>query len=221
MSLVLRACLLALPVLALQEVDAVARPFDELLSRYAGSGWSGSVLVARGGRPLLAAGYGFADFEADRSNDADTLFEIASITKSFTATAVVRLAQEKKLGLDDSIAVHLPGVPEHSRKITLRQLLSHTSGIPSRNADGKGEDLSLAVVEYLGAGPQSKPGSKCCSETMDLPLPVALQSKKKLLSTAPEGLSESRRIISSGVLKVRNVRRAPAPARELSDEGQP
>lgn len=155
--------LLSLAPLPYQEptdTTAAARPFDELLLRYAASGWSGSVLVVKDGEPLLARGYGFADFQADRSNDAHTLFEIASITKSFTATAVVRLAQQGKLALDDSIAVHLPAVPEHSRKITLRQLLAHTSGIPGRNADGEGEDLALAVVEYLGAGPQSKPGSK-------------------------------------------------------------
>lgn len=164
MGPLLAACLLALTGPGFQEppasVDAAARPFDELLLRYAGSAWSGAALVVKDGQPLLARGYGFADFESDRSNDAHTLFEIASITKSFTATAVVRLAQQGKLALDDSIAVHLPAVPEHSRKITLRQLLAHTSGVPGGNADGNGEDLSLAVVEYLGAGPQSKPGSK-------------------------------------------------------------
>ena len=154
------ACLLALCASPLQEVDAAARPFDELLLRCAGAGWSGSVLVAKGGEALLAGGYGFADFQSNRPNDAHTLFEIASITKSFTATAVVRLAQQKKLGLDDSIAVLLPGVPQHSRAITLRQLLSHTSGIPRNNAGGTGDDLALAVSQYLGSGPQSKPGSK-------------------------------------------------------------
>lgn len=160
MGLLLHACLLAAAALPSQEADAAAKPFDELLLRYAGSGWSGSVLVARDGQVLLAGGYGFADFQADRANEAGTLFELGSITKSFTAVALVRLAQQGELALDDSIAVHLPGVPQHSRAITLRQLLAHTSGIPRNNADGSGEDLALAVVEYLGAGPQEKPGAK-------------------------------------------------------------
>jgi CubicO group peptidase (beta-lactamase class C family) len=51
---------------------------DEFLRAQAARGWSGSVLVARGGAPLLLAGYGFADFDAGRANDGDTLFEVAS-----------------------------------------------------------------------------------------------------------------------------------------------
>ncbi len=156
----LALALLLLPALPLQQLDAAARPFDELLLRYAGSGWSGSALVVKDGAIVLAGGYGFADFQSDRSNDADTLFEIASITKAFTATAVVRLAQQGELTLDDSIALHLPGVPPHSRAITLRQLLAHTSGIPRANAKGTGDDLSLAVVDYLGSGPVGAPGAR-------------------------------------------------------------
>ncbi|NOT30983.1 MAG: beta-lactamase family protein, partial [Planctomycetes bacterium] len=160
MGSLLAVCLLALPALPPQEVDAGAKPLDELLLRYAASGWSGSVLVARDGEVLLAGGYGFADFQADRANEAGTLFELGSITKSFTAAAVVKLAQQGKLTLDDSIAVHLPGVPQHSREITLRQLLTHTSGIPRGNAKGRGEDLAGAVVDYLGSGPEAIPGKK-------------------------------------------------------------
>jgi CubicO group peptidase (beta-lactamase class C family) len=135
-------------------------PFEELLLRYAASGWSGAALVARGDTVLHAAGYGFADFEADRANTADTLFEIASVTKPFTATAVLSLAQEGRLAIDDPIGVHLPGVPAHSRAITVRHLLAHTSGIPRRNAAGWGEDLSQAVVDYLGSGPEGRPGAR-------------------------------------------------------------
>ncbi len=137
-----------------------AKACDDLMLHYAASGFTGAVLVSKDGKELLAGGYGFADFAADRANGADTLFEIASITKSFTAVAVVKLEQQGKLSLDDSIAKHLPGVPEHSRAITLRQLLSHTSGIPRANGSGRGEDLEKAVVAFLGSGPQSKPGSK-------------------------------------------------------------
>lgn len=134
--------------------------FEELLSRHAAEGFSGSALVATRGEILLAAGFGFADFDANRANDGDTLYEIASITKPFTATAVVKLAAQGKLLLDDSIAAHLPGVPESSRAVTLRHLLSHTSGVPRGNAAGRGEDLAKAVAEYLGAGPKRTPGTQ-------------------------------------------------------------
>ncbi len=152
--------LLALLVPLTQKGEVSAKACTDLMLRYAASGWSGSVLVAKDGKELFAGGYGFADFAADRANSADTLFEIASITKSFTAAAVVKLVQQGKLSLDDSIAKLLPGVPEHSRTITLRHLLSHTSGIPRGNTSGSGENLEMAVVAFLGSGPQSKPGAK-------------------------------------------------------------
>src|SRR5262245_21607279 len=100
----LSAWLLALLAAPSSEGTADAKTFDELLLRCAGSGWSGSILVAKNDAVVFEGGYGFADFEANRPNDADTLFEIASISKSFTGTAVVKLAQQKKLALDDSIA---------------------------------------------------------------------------------------------------------------------
>lgn len=143
-----------------QESDDTARSVDELLLRYAANGWSGAALVARGGEALIAKGYGFADFDGERVNTERTLFEIASITKSFTAAAILKLEEQGQLSLDDPIAVHLPGVPPHSRKITIHQLLSHTSGVPGQNASGRGEDLAKVVVDYLGSGPRDKPGSK-------------------------------------------------------------
>jgi CubicO group peptidase (beta-lactamase class C family) len=157
-SALLTACLLALA--QAPAANAKAGAFDELMLRHAAEGFSGSVLVARRGTVLCAQGYGFADFDANLPNDADTLFEIASITKPFTATAIVKLAQQGRLALDDSIARHLPGVPEPSRAITLRQLLSHTSGIPRGNGAGRGDDLAKAVVEYLGTGPRHAPGTR-------------------------------------------------------------
>jgi CubicO group peptidase (beta-lactamase class C family) len=64
--------------LALALLQDTRPAMDEFLRAQAARGWSGSVLVARGGAPLLLAGYGFADFDAGRANDGDTLFEVAS-----------------------------------------------------------------------------------------------------------------------------------------------
>jgi len=93
--------------------------------------FQGSVLVAAGGEIVLSEGFGKADIEADRDNTPETKFLIGSITKSFTAIAILQLEEQQKLGVDDPITMHLPqydfpGWPE----ITIHHLLSHTSGIP-------------------------------------------------------------------------------------------
>ena len=137
----------------------VASECDALLARYARAGWSGAALVARDGKELLARGYGKADLEGLRANDENTLFEIASLSKQFTAAAILKLEQQGKLSLDDSIDTRLPGVPAHSKKITIQQLLTHTSGVPRENTAGNGEDLEAAVKAYLADGPKEKPGA--------------------------------------------------------------
>jgi CubicO group peptidase (beta-lactamase class C family) len=70
-----------------------------------------------------------ADVEHHTPVDADTVFRIGSITKQFTAAEILRLVAAGKLGLDDLLAKHLPDYPTHDRPITLRHLLTHTSGI--------------------------------------------------------------------------------------------
>ncbi len=86
-------------------------------------------------------------------------FEIASITKQFTAAAILELEEQGRLSTEDFIADHLPGVPQHSRKITIHHLLTHTSGIPASNARGSGDDLERAVADYMGDGPKRVPGT--------------------------------------------------------------
>jgi CubicO group peptidase (beta-lactamase class C family) len=151
---------LALCCAATQEAGGQAHALDDLLLRYERMGWSGAALVVHGGKTVLARGYGIADPASGRLNDEHTLFELASLTKQFTAAAVLVLVQQEKLELDDSIAEHLPGVPAHSKKITVRQLLTHTSGIPRDFTGGRGDDLEQAVKAYLGKGPANKPGTE-------------------------------------------------------------
>jgi len=149
--------LAVLPLLVQARTESAG--FDALLLRHAGS-WSGAALVARAGEPLLLKGYGFADFESNRSNDADTLFDVGPLTQAFTVLAIERLARAGALALDDRIAVRLAGVPSHSADITLRQLLEHTSGIPGGNTRGHGDDPVLAVALWLDRGPQTEPGAR-------------------------------------------------------------
>ena len=90
----------------------------------------GSVLVARGEEVLLSKGYGMANLEHGIPNTSHTLFRIASVTKQFTATAILKLQEENLLDVNNSLATYLPDYPQ-GKHITIHQLLNHTAGIPS------------------------------------------------------------------------------------------
>lgn len=92
--------------------------------------FSGVVLVAKGDKLLVNRAYGLADQEWKAPNQAGTLFHVASVGKMFTAAAVLQLAREGKLSLDDTLAKWVPEYPHpEAAKITLRQLLTHSAGI--------------------------------------------------------------------------------------------
>ena len=85
--------------------------------------------VIRNGKCIKRAGYGLANLEWRTAVTPETVFEIGSITKQFTAAGILLLAQDGKLSLDDRLSLHLKGTPESWKDITLRNLLTHTSGI--------------------------------------------------------------------------------------------
>ena len=93
-----------------------------------------SLAVVKDGKPLKVQGYGLADVEGKTPVTADTVFQLASVTKQFTAAAVMLLAEDGKLSLDDPVSRHVDELPEPWRPATVRQLLQHTSGIPSYTA---------------------------------------------------------------------------------------
>jgi D-alanyl-D-alanine carboxypeptidase len=93
-----------------------------------------ALAVVRDGKIIKARGYGLASVEFDAPATPETVFEIGSITKQFTATAVVMLVEEGRLALDDPLSKHLPHTPEAWRGVTVRHLLTHTSGL--RNYTG-------------------------------------------------------------------------------------
>jgi D-alanyl-D-alanine carboxypeptidase len=88
-----------------------------------------SLAVIQNGRVDLAKGYGLANVEHQVPATPETVYQLQSITKSFTATGIMLLVEEGKLGLDDKVSQHLPGTPESWQAITVRHLLTHTSGI--------------------------------------------------------------------------------------------
>jgi len=90
---------------------------------------SAVVAIVRNDRFVFRRAYGFRDSERRLAADVGSLYEIGSITKQFTAAAILQLRDGGKLALDDKLAKYLPDAP-HADEVTLRQLLSHTSGLP-------------------------------------------------------------------------------------------
>jgi len=104
--------------------------FDRQIQAYVHNGdFSGSVLVAREGRVLFQKSYGMANQEWSIPNSEKTKFHIASVTKTFTAAAILQLARENKLKLDDPLSKYIPDFLNGER-ITVEQMLTHRSGLP-------------------------------------------------------------------------------------------
>jgi len=108
-------------------VAAVNALADEALRHGPIAGFS--VAVFEHGKPVLATGYGFADVEAGVAATADTSYPIASLTKHFTAGAILRLADQGKLSLDDPLSRFFPAARPRIGALTIRHLLDHTSGL--------------------------------------------------------------------------------------------
>ena len=89
-----------------------------------------AVGIVRGDRVVKMRGYGFANVELGVPASADTVFEIGSVTKSFTAMAVMLLRERQRLSLDDRLDRFLADIPDAWKPVTLQQLLSHTAGVP-------------------------------------------------------------------------------------------
>jgi len=88
-----------------------------------------SVIVIRNGKVVLSRAYGMADLEAHVPATERTDYRLASVTKQFTATAILLLVHDGKLHLDDHVTDLVPGLPTYARAVTVRQLLTHTGGL--------------------------------------------------------------------------------------------
>lgn len=93
--------------------------------------FSGTILIARDGVPLVTRSYGMANYELQTPNSIATRYNLGSVVKQFTATLVMQLQEQGKLRITDSICAFLASCPEGWRPVTLRHLLSHTSGVPN------------------------------------------------------------------------------------------
>ncbi|AGG90479.1 serine hydrolase domain-containing protein [Rhodanobacter denitrificans] len=104
-------------------------PIDALMQRYSGDVPGASLLVLKDGKPIVRRSYGLANLEDGDKATPATNYRLASVSKQFTATAILLLAESGRLKLDDPVRRWLPSLPETTAAVTLRQLLTHTGGL--------------------------------------------------------------------------------------------
>lgn len=168
--LALAACAvlrLAVPA-AGQDAGAVVegetgRAVDAYLRRLEALGFAGTALVVEDGRPVLRKGYGLADREAGIPMTSRSVFSLGSITKQFTAAAILALEARGRLSVRDSLGAWFDDVPPDKRGITLHMLLTHTSGLRSDFAptdfDPAGRDRDAYVRRALDSELLFPPGA--------------------------------------------------------------
>lgn len=148
------------------ESEAVAELQQELQQRSAADAFSGAVLVAKDGKPVFQAAYGFADRKHKILNTIDTQFRFGSMGKMFTAVVVLQLVQAGKIKLEDPVGRYLTDYPnqEVATKVTIHQLLTHTGGTGDIfGPEFNGADLKELkdYVAIAGARPPLfEPGSR-------------------------------------------------------------
>jgi len=153
---------------------------DTLFAPYAETPGA-AVIVVHGGEQKLCKGYGIANMRTKAAITPTTVFDLASVSKQFTAMAVLILSEKNKLSLDDPVTQYLPELPSWAAKVTVKNLLTHTGGFPdymyyftrrgivdgewpreSRNKDEKFEPLNEDIAKLMGtiARPEFAPGER-------------------------------------------------------------
>jgi CubicO group peptidase (beta-lactamase class C family) len=124
-------CIGASPAAAQQPLnDSTRVALNRVFAAWSSADGPGcAVGVSRDGAVVFQNGYGLANLETESPITASSVFHVASVSKQFTAAAVMLLARDGKLSLDDDVRRHLPELPDYGHRITLRHLLTHTSGL--------------------------------------------------------------------------------------------
>lgn len=160
-----------LPSVSIMAQDAAAvQAIDQLLSSHYLTDQPGAtVLVAKDGKVIFKKAYGLATLTPLTKNTIQHTFRIGSVTKQFTAVAILQLVNQNKLKLSDPIRMYLPDYPEHAQAVTIENLLTHTSGIKSytdiielRSAANKAANKSLdeRMDDFKNLPLEFEPGTK-------------------------------------------------------------
>ncbi|MEW6737178.1 MAG: serine hydrolase [Acidobacteriota bacterium] len=113
--------------------------------------FSGTILIARNGLPVVTRSYGMANYELKVPNTPKTVFEIGSVSKQFTAMAIMQLQERGKLNVNDSICKHLEDCPAAWQPVTIHHLLTHTSGIMNFSSLPDWDER-ISVMSYTHTG---------------------------------------------------------------------
>jgi CubicO group peptidase (beta-lactamase class C family) len=159
---VLALLLMAVPALAQNPRDSAVAAVDRAFENYRGTSVPGcAVAVSRDGNVVLERAYGMANLETSTPIQPGTIFHVASVSKQFTAMAILLLAKDGRLSLDDDIRKHLPEIPDYGPTITIRHLLNHTSGLRDQwdllaLARGRFEENRITEADVLDIVPRQK-----------------------------------------------------------------
>lgn len=119
------------PFLSAHAQDPTARMQQIIQASVDNKAFMGTVLVAKDGKTIINQGYGSADLEWNIPNTPSAKFRLGSLTKQFTAASILLLEERGKLKVEDPVSKYIPAAPAAWSKITIYNLLTHTSGIPS------------------------------------------------------------------------------------------
>jgi CubicO group peptidase (beta-lactamase class C family) len=148
-------------VIACAALPAVADTLGNRIDKVIPSSFSGQVVIGTSETLLYSKSFGFADREAGKAVENSTLFDIGSITKTFTATALLTLVEQDSVRLDQTLGEWFDGLTPQTSRINIHQLLTHTSGLPmysgddDQSCDSSCFDKWLATIE-----PEFPPGDK-------------------------------------------------------------
>ncbi|HEX9755895.1 MAG TPA: serine hydrolase domain-containing protein [Gemmatimonadales bacterium] len=156
LPLALLAAMHAAPLPAQQPLsDSTRVALNRVFATWSATNSPGcAVGVGRNGEVVFQNGYGMANLELDVPITPASIFHVASVSKQFTALAVMLLARDGKLSLDDDIRTHLPELPDYGHRITIRHLLTHTSGLRDQwdllgMARGRFEENRITEADVL------------------------------------------------------------------------
>lgn len=155
-----------------EKVDALLAPWSQ------GDTPGAAILVIKDGQVLLKKGYGLANLETRQPIDPDTAFLLCSVTKQFTAMAVMILAERGKLRYEDPLSSFFPEFPPYAQRITVRHLLQHTAGLPEY------DDLFVASGRIDGFWPRSAKSRPSAFEPTSKDV-LRLLAQQKELQFAP------------------------------------
>src|SRR5579871_3617628 len=143
-------------------VDTTYRAVDRVFSAFRDTDAPGCALgVSKDGRTIYERGYGMANLETGTPIRPSSIFHVASVSKQFTATAIMLLARDGKLSVDDNIRRYMPEIPDYGTPITIRHLLTHTSGLRDQweliaLSRGRFEEDRITEADVMDIVPRQK-----------------------------------------------------------------